>query len=205
MDDRTGDKLSAEAYQSLVIQATIQISNLVRPGGVVFWVCPADYGWMERHLNVRIGPALYGAPIIWRESLAQYQQKRLTCDYRLIYCHQKPGPAATFNPDAIRVPSVRQQMGDKRADPRGRVPGMVWDIRRLQGTAKEAVGWHPNQMPPELLDRIVLGWSNPGDLVVDGFAGTGSMGLACQRHDRRFVGIDKSPTYVAKMKERLGE
>ena len=95
-------------------------------------------------------------------------------------------------------------MKDKRADPRGRVPGQVWDVRRLQGTSKDRVDWHPAQLPPELLARIVLGWSNHGDLVVDGFAGSGNMGAVCKAFGRQFALIEQSPLYCEKIRERLG-
>jgi site-specific DNA-methyltransferase (adenine-specific) len=83
------------------------------------------------------------------------------------------------------------------------VPGNVWKFRRLQGTSHDHVDWHPCQLPPELLARIVQGWSNPGDVVLDGFAGSGSLAKVCKRLGRAFVGIDRSPTYQDEMLKEL--
>lgn len=212
-DDPTGDWRSPSDYFQWCQTVIEVMARTLRVGGTMWWLCPEQHGdTIGPMLERVVGPRLYR--IIWRESFAQYQQHSLTADYRFLFCHRKQAEGAkrpdddlehvTFNPDAIREPSVRQEMGDKRADPRGRVPGQVWDIRRLQGTAKDRVKWHPAQLPPELLNRIVLGWSNPGDLVLDAFGGSGTMGEACKAYDRRCILIDQSPTYLQKIRERLG-
>lgn len=82
-------------------------------------------------------------------------------------------------------------------------PGCIWKVRRLQGTSRDRVDWHPCQLPPEMLVRIVKGWSNPGDLVIDAFAGSGSLGKVCRELNRGFVGVDRSATYIGKMAEEM--
>lgn len=201
-DDDTGDRMSEDQYRGWCESVLDELYHLMTPGATLWWMCPerhADH--MGPALEKRIGPRVYR--IIFEESFAQYQQGTLTDDYRMIFCHRREGGQLVFNPDSIREMSIRQEMGDKRADPRGRVPGRVWKVRRLQGTSKDRVDWHPTQLAPELLRRIVRGWSNRGDLVVDAFAGSGNMGLVCTQEGRDFVGIDGSPTYVQKIQERL--
>lgn len=83
------------------------------------------------------------------------------------------------------------------------VPGDVWKFRRLQGTSHDHVDWHPCQLPPELLERIVQGWSNPGSVVLDGFAGSGSLAKVCKRLGRQFVGVDRSMEYHDRMFKEL--
>jgi hypothetical protein len=202
-DDRTRDRLPLAQYVVWCTEVMQILSHYLAPGGTLWWLCPASHmDWVPKWLTLYVGPMLYR--IVKQETFAQYQQTTLTEDFRMLFCVQKPGGDLTFNPDAIRIPSARQEIyGDKRADPRGRVPGQVWTIRRLQGTASERVDWHKAQLPPELLDRIVQGWSNEGDLCMDAFAGSGSMGLVCGRRKRPFIGVDGSPTYIGKMKERF--
>jgi hypothetical protein len=75
----------------------------------------------------------------------------------------------------------------------------VWtDIPPVNSQAKERVGY-PTQKPIALLDRIVSASSNPGDIVLDAFVGSGTTLIAAQALDRRWIGVDcgKYATYVA--------
>ena len=203
MDDDTRDRTNPADYRDLMGRALNQLYNVMRPGATLWWLCPVDQvDWIGQALVEFIGPRLY--LIAWNERFSQYQGTRgLTKDFRLLFVHQKNGGTTTWNPNSIRIESERQRLGDPRANPDGRVPGTVWPIRRLQGTSTARVAWHPTQLAPELLDRIILGWTNVGDTVLDAFAGSGSMGVRCLEYGRRFVGIDKSASYCQLMKERL--
>ena len=211
-EDPTGDWLSDSTYISWTHRCLQELEPLMLPGGTFWWLVPERWAdFVGPLLTNIIGPRLYR--IIFEESFSQYQQTTLTDDYRVLFCHIKRPIAANvgergkeslvFNPDAIREKSKRQEMNDARADPRGRVPGRVWTMRRLQGTSKDRVLWHPTQLCPELLQRIVKGWSNPGELIIDAFAGSGNMALVCQKENRCHLGTDQSVHYVSKMEERL--
>ncbi len=212
--DPANDRMVTDDYRQWIADVIGQLASLLREGGTLWWLCPAEDGWWTWNTLRNYGPLLYGKPIIWHERFSQYQKHRLTSDYRLLFPMFIPaGPAKTveewgksvltFNPDDIREESERQRMGDKRADPRGRVPGHVWRVRRLQGNAKDRVDWHPAQLPPEPLERIIKGWSNEGDLVMDAFAGSGSMAVVAQRLGRRFIGVEQSAEYCQLIRERL--
>ena len=62
---------------------------------------------------------------------------------------------------------------------------------------------YPTQKPIELLERVILSSSNPGDVVLDPFMGSGTTCLAAAMHDRKFIGIDLTPIAVAQAKGRL--
>ena len=205
-DDDTGDKIAPAQYEWLLDKAIASGVYALRPGGVLFWLCPADQ-MFEIHRRLTSFPdlsILWDAPIVWEESFAQYQKKRMTLDYRLWFPMVKRGGDVTFNGEDILIESERMKMGDKRAKgSKGKVPGRVWKFRRLQGTSKAWRPWHPCQLPPELLDRIILGFSNKGDTVLDLFAGSGSAGRRALKAERSFVGVDKSPTYCRLIEEEL--
>lgn len=95
--------------------------------------------------------------------------------YRLMY------QGAGLYPEQIRVPSWRQLNGDKRADPRGRVPGDVFDFPRVTGNSKQRRAFSPTQLHEGLYERCVRFCCKPGDTVVDLFAGSGTLGRVATR------------------------
>jgi DNA modification methylase len=113
----------------------------------------------------------------------------------------------TYNDWAVRVPSDRQLIyNDRRANPAGKMPDDVWtEYSRVCGTFKERQLWHPCQMPESLLKRIIAASSNPGDLVLDPFIGSGTTAAAAVQLGRNYAGIDISEKYVTNSKARLNE
>jgi len=71
----------------------------------------------------------------------------------------------------------------------------VWHIP-LTKKSEKAFGRHPTQKPEALLERVVLASTNPGDIVLDPFMGSGTTGVAALRHGRRFIGIEMDKTYL---------
>lgn len=138
---------------------------------------------------------------IWRFTFGQHRHTDCGNGYRPIL--RLMHPDAKLYPDAIRVESARQKMGDKRADPRGRVPDDVWEFPRVCGTFHERKAYHPNQHPKDLLRRMVLFSTKPGDLVIDMFAGTGNMLEVCRELGRDCIGIELSEFYCEKIRELI--
>ena len=98
-------------------------------------------------------------------------------------------------PDQIRVQSERQRMGDKRADPRGRVPGDVFDFTRVVPNSRQRRKWHPTQLNEGLVARCIESCTKQGDIVLDPFAGTGTTLRVCKRLNRACVTMDTSSFY----------
>lgn len=73
----------------------------------------------------------------------------------------------------------------------------VWAINTPRNGEKR-YGKHPTQKPEALLERIILGCSNEGDIVLDPFCGSATTGVAALRHGRKFVGIDSEKEYLDK-------
>jgi DNA modification methylase len=141
-------------------------------------------------------------PFIWRFTFGQHQQKDCGSGFRPILRFSKPG--IEWNTDDIRIPSDRQtKYHDKRADPRGRVPDDVWDFPRVCGSFKEKRKWHKNQHPEALIKRMILMSTKPSDLVIDLFAGSGTVNRVCKELGRSCIGIEISETYCDKMQEEL--
>ncbi|MFM8704192.1 MAG: DNA-methyltransferase, partial [Planctomycetia bacterium] len=79
----------------------------------------------------------------------------------------------------------------------------TWYVPRVCGTFKERSGWHGCQMPEQLLGRIIRASSNPRDLVVDPFGGSGTTLAVAKKLGRSFLGFELSEAYAARIRERL--
>ncbi len=126
-----------------------------------------------------------------------------------------------LNIDAVRVPyndhtkrypertqAVSSQYGNgKRRDrwqphPLGAKPRDVFEIPVLcNGTAEKTL--HPTQKPEELIRRFIEASTEPGDLVVDPFVGSGTTALVAERSGRRWIAGDTDPRYVGLTRRRL--
>jgi len=161
--------------------------------------------------------------IIWHYTFGQQPKRKFARSHTHILYFTKHETEFTFNADAIRVASARQTTyADARANPKGKLPDDVWYLRpqeagegmfdansdtwnvsRVCGTFKEREGWHGCQMPIGVLDRIIKASSNPGDIVLDPFNGSGTTVVSAALLDRKYVGIDQSEAYVEFAKKRL--
>ena len=151
--------------------------------------------------------------IIWYYTFGEHQKNKFTRSHTHILYFVKEKNKFTFNSDAIRIISVRQKIGDRRANPKGRIPddvwyddlADVWKISRVAGTFKERVKGFPCQMPVKVLERIILASSNEEDIILDPFAGSGTTLVVAKKYNRRYIGIELSKKYVAMIRKRLNE
>lgn len=119
-----------------------------------------------------------------------------------------------FDLDSVRVPYSEEQLQlalrDKRLNPentrKGKNPTNVWEIGRLNGNSKERVG-HPTQKPVEIIEKLVKALSYKGSVVLDFFAGSGTVGRVCineKRHclmcDNNYTSVDYFKNHVKLMK-----
>ena len=87
---------------------------------------------------------------------------------------------------------------------RGKLPTDVWWHTIVSPTGREKTGY-PTQKPLGILRRIIQASSNPGDSVLDFFAGSGTTGAAALELHRRFVLVDQNPEAIDVMRARFGE
>ena len=90
---------------------------------------------------------------------------------------------------------MRQENGGKQMK-------TVWTIKSPQKEEKK-FGKHPTQKPVKLLERIILASTNPGDLILDPFAGSSTTGVVAIRNGRRFVGCELENEFIEISKNRL--
>lgn len=179
-----------------------ECARVLTPTGSMFLAIGDEYA-AEYKLMMHAAGLHFRNWIIWAYAFGPHQQKKFGRDHAHILYFTKDPVRFIFNADAVRVPSARQEKyGDKRADPRGRVPGDVWEFSRLCGTFTERTG-HPCQMPEAILDRIIRAASNPGDVVLDPFAGSGTTLAVARRLGRKGKGVELSGAYAVGIRDRL--
>jgi adenine-specific DNA-methyltransferase len=137
--------------------------------------------------------------------------KRLSGRYETILWFTK-GDEYTFNLDPIRVPSKYPskkyfkgpKVGQLSGNPLGKNPGDVWIFPNVKNNHVEKTT-HPCQYPVELVERLVLSLTVPGEKVLDPYMGVGSSIIAAVRHGRVGYGCDTSQKYVDIAWERLDQ
>jgi adenine-specific DNA-methyltransferase len=116
----------------------------------------------------------------------------------------------TFNLDDVRDPDVKypnqKKNGKLRCNPLGKNPGDVWSIPKVTsgaGRASRERTPHPAQFPEALIERLMLAGTNPGDVVLDPFMGSGTTAAVAARLGRQCVGFELRADYFATAVARL--
>jgi adenine-specific DNA-methyltransferase len=153
--------------------------------------------------------------IIWTVPHGLHCRKRFSGRYETVMWFTK-GDDYYFDLDAVRTPqkwpTKKYYKGPKRgqisSDPRGKNPGDVWHISNVKFNHPEKTG-HPCQFPEELVRRLVLGLTKPGDWILDPFLGSGTVAVVSLELGRRVIGADLVPSYtdiaIERIVARIGE
>lgn len=192
------DKFASFADYDAFTRAWLgECRRLLKPDGAV-WVI-GSY-----HNIFRLGAALQDLgfwilnDVIWLKTnpMPNFKGRRFTNAHEtLIWAARGPGSRYTFHYDSVKAFNDDVQM---RSD--WLIPICSGPERLKDDGGRKA---HPTQKPEALLNRILLASTNPGDLVIDPFFGTGTTGAAARRLRRRFIGIERDPDYVRAAEERI--
>ena len=197
------------------------VKKTLKPNGSFFVAIGDEYAAEIKVRLDRMGLTMRNW-IIWHYTFGVSCTKKFNRSHAHIFYYVMDPKNYTFNGDAIRVKSARQtEYADRRANPRGKLPDDTWYLRpqeteehfgeesdtwnipRVCGTFKERTE-HPCQMPEAVLERIIQTASNPGEIVLDPFAGSGTTLAAAKKLRRRYLGIELSEAYADSIRERLG-
>jgi site-specific DNA-methyltransferase (adenine-specific) len=149
------------------------------------------------------GRACFQNEIIWAYDYGARATHRWPAKHDTIFWYTRDPERYTFNLGASdRIPYMAPGLVGAEKAARGKTPTDVWWHTIVSPTGKEKTGY-ATQKPLGILERIVRVHSNPGDLVLDFFAGSGTAGEAAAKHGRRFVMVDESPDAVRVMEKRL--
>ena len=202
-----------------------EVHTALKPNGT-FWLAIGDeYAAELKVLSQQLG-FHSRSWVIWYYTFGVNCVRGFSRSHTHLFHFVKDPDDFTFNGEnpAVRVASARQLVyADSRASTKGRLPDNTWILRpqdapppgfspshdtwffsRVAGTFKEREGFHGCQMPEQLLGRIIRVSSNPGDLVVDPFGGSGTTLAVAKKLGRRWNGFELSKEYVSRIEERIG-
>jgi site-specific DNA-methyltransferase (adenine-specific) len=222
--DEYRDALESDHYLDWCRKWTGEVVRVLKPSGT-FWLAIGDeYAAELKVMLTREHKLACRSWVIWYYTFGVNCVANFSRSHTHLFYFVKAPKAFTFNVDspALRVPSARQLVyGDKRANPKGRLPDNTWVLRpqdipesfqpledtwffsRVCGTFKEREGWHTCQMPERLLGRIIEACSKPDELVLDPFSGSGTTLAVAKKLGRQFVGYELSKQYAEQASKRL--
>jgi len=141
--------------------------------------------------------------IIWAYDYGGRGRNRWPAKHDNILWYARDPSKYTFRYDDIdRIPYMAPGLVGPEKAARGKVPTDVWWHTIVPTNGPERTGY-PTQKPVGIANRIVRVHSNPGELVLDFFAGSGTVGEAAARNHRDFILIDNKPEAAAIMARRL--
>ena len=187
---------SIAAYDRFTHAWLAEARRILKPNGSI-WVI-GSY-----HNIFRVGAALQDQgywilnDVIWRKAnpMPNFKGTRFTNAHEtLIWASMGEDARYTFNYRAMKTLNDELQM---RSD--WLLPICSGQERLKKGGTKV----HPTQKPEALLYRIMLACSNPGDIVLDPFFGTGTTGAVAKRLGRHFIGIEREDDYIEAALERI--
>lgn len=200
-----------------------QISRILKTGGVIVWVV-ADQTVKGSKTGSSFSQALHFKGVlgfnihdvmIWNKacfSAVGALQNRYAPVFEYMFVFSK-GKPKTFNPIKDRPNkwagtkihgTVRNPDGStKPVHAPTEIPDFgqrfnIWDVY-----PQRQRGGHPAVYPESLARDHILSWSNPGDTVIDPFAGSGTTAVAAENASRRWICIERDPDYYAKAVDRV--
>ncbi|HLD94279.1 MAG TPA: site-specific DNA-methyltransferase [Anaerolineales bacterium] len=176
---------------------------LAADGSFYFHVDYREVHYCKVLLDEIFGRGKFLNEIIWAYDYGGRAKDRWPAKHDNILYYVKDNKRYVFNVDDIeRIPYMAPALVGEEKAARGKLPTDTWWHTIVSPTGKEKTGY-PTQKPLGILRRIITASSNPGDLVLDFFAGSGTTGVAAMELGRRFLLIDNNREAIDIMKERF--
>lgn len=183
-----------EAVHDFNVRWLTECRRLLKPNGTI-WVTGTN------HNIYSVGFAMQTLGYKILNDIAWYKVNpppNLSCRYfthateTVLWARKSPKARHLFHYEAMKAENGGRQMQSLWSIP----PPAAWEKR---------YGKHPTQKPERLLDRIIRASSNPGDMVLDPFCGSGTTGVVAARLGRRFVGMEVDQAFIDVQVRRIGD
>ncbi|WP_405048976.1 hypothetical protein ROLI_037690 [Roseobacter fucihabitans] len=197
VDDEWDQFSSFKAYDDFTRAWLKAARRLLKPNGAI-WVI-GSY-----HNIFRVGSALQDQgywilnDVVWRKSnpMPNFRGKRFTNAHEtMIWAGRDETSKYTFNYEALKALNEGIQMRSDWVLP------ICTGHERLKDDKGDKA--HPTQKPESLLHRVLVGSTNPGDVILDPFFGTGTTGAVAKMLGRDFIGIEREAAYRKVAEKRI--
>lgn len=197
VDDAWDQFASFEAYDAFTRAWLLAVRRVLKPDGTI-WVI-GSY-----HNIFRVGTMLQDLgfwilnDVVWRKTnpMPNFRGKRFTNAHEtMIWASRGPKSRYTFNYEAMKAFNDDVQMRSDWLIP------ICTGSERLKDEAGDKL--HPTQKPEALLARVLLASTEPGDIVLDPFFGSGTTGAVAKRLGRHYVGVEREEAYIEAATARI--
>ena len=182
-----------------------EVRRLLAPDGTLYF--HIDY--REAHYCKLLLDELFGRDcflneLIWAYDYGAKPRTRWPAKHDTILVYVREAGRHFFDAEAVdREPYMAPGLVTPEQRERGKRPSDTWWHTIVSPTGREKTGY-PTQKPEGIVRRMVQASSRPGDLCLDPFAGSGTLGAVAAKLGRRFLLIDESPQAAGVMERRLG-
>jgi modification methylase len=199
VDDHWDQFESFKVYDDFTRDWLAAARRLLKPNGAI-WVIGSYHNVFRMGAELQNQGFWILNDVVWRKSnpMPNFRGKRLTNAHEtLIWASKSESAKYTFNYEALKALNEGIQMRSDWVIP------LCTGGERLKDDAGDKA--HPTQKPEALLHRVLLGTTNPGDVVLDPFFGTGTTGAVAKMLGREYIGIEREAAYREAATKRLSK
>ena len=199
VDDHWDQFDSFKVYDRFTKDWLAAARRILKPNGAI-WVIGSYHNVFRMGAELQNQGFWILNDVVWRKSnpMPNFRGKRLTNAHEtLIWASKSEAGKYTFNYEALKALNEGVQM---RSD--WVIPLCTGHERLKDDNGDKA---HPTQKPEALLHRVLVGTTNPGDVVLDPFFGTGTTGAVAKMLGRDFIGIDREEAYREAAEARISK
>jgi site-specific DNA-methyltransferase (adenine-specific) len=191
-------------YLAFLEPRLVEAQRVLKPNGSLFFhIDYREVHYCKILLDCIFGRDSFLNEIIWAYDYGARTKKKWPPKHDNILWYAKDPRHYIFNVDEIeRIPYMAPGLVGPEKAARGKLPTDTWFLTIVPTNSKEKTGY-PTQKPVSVLRRIIAASSNPGDLVMDFFAGSGTVGEICLNLGRQFLLVDNNLEALEVMAKRF--
>ncbi len=212
-NEAAGDDMGA--YLCFMAVRVLEMERVLKDTGSIYLHCdPTASHYIKAMMDAIFGRKNFRNEIVWHYSNLSATKRYFPRKHDIIFFYVKSNASWTFNADSVRIPYSDSSLDRVRykgsgfaskakgswLQKKGKIPDSVWDIPLLKGNERTG---YPTQKPLVLYKRMIEASSNPGDIVLDPFAGCATTCVAAEQLGRQWIAVDINEEAEEVIRDRL--